>query len=267
MRKAVIGGILLVVGILLAVAGALTAFTFGPSGTLRTTSTPLETTPEGYALVADVVAVSAGFPGSSLLGTPTLGADSSGNERLFVGIGSRTDVDEYLAGAPFQAVRQDGNQWESLSIPGTKNPGLPSEEQFWFERATGNAPSVDFSTSTGSATFVVMHADGTPDVRAQILIGYTSRWVFPLSIAAVVLGLLAAIVGIVLLRRSRRSDEDRSEDGDEGPPQAATQAAAAAPWTTPRPHSYPSPNPTPNPSPTASADMPEDWFRQPGDKS
>ena len=59
-----------------------------------------------------------------------------------------------------------------------------TDEQIWFARQTGNAPSVDFSTSTGSATFVVMHADGSPDLRAQIVIGYTSPVVFPLSVAA-----------------------------------------------------------------------------------
>ncbi len=143
MGKALLGIILLIVGALLAAGGALTALAFGPSGTLQSASTPLKTEPDGYALVADVVAVSAGFPGSSLLGTPTLGANSAGTERLFVGIGSRADVDEYLAGASFAAVRQEGTQWQSLSIPGVKKPGVPADESFWIRRATGNEPAVE----------------------------------------------------------------------------------------------------------------------------
>lgn len=226
MGKAVLGVILLVVGLLLGIGGVLTATTFGPSGTLQTASTPLSTTPDGYALVADVVGVSAGFPGSDLLGTPTLGADSPGTERLFVGIGSRQDVDDYLAGVAFQAVRQDGGTWESLSIPGGRKPKVPSDESFWFRASTGNAPTIDFATSNGTGTFVVMHADGTPDVSARILIGYTSKWVFPLAIGAVVLAALLILEGIVLLRKSRRSDPAATDHA--GPPQEGTSEPAAS---------------------------------------
>ena len=269
MSKTVLGGILLVVGIVLAIAGALAAATFGPSGTLTSTSTPLETTPQGYALVADVVAVSAGFPGSDLLGTPTLGAESAGPERLFVGIGSRADVDEYLAGAPFQAVRQEGDQWQSLSIPGTRNPGIPTDEQIWFARQTGNAPSVDFSTSTGSATFVVMHADGSPDLRAQIVIGYTSPVVFPLSVAVGILGVVLAGVGVMLMRRRSVADSDPSGGESDTTPSApaATAAPVAAteatePATTP-PLSDSGPQSTTDDPP----DVPEGWLRPPADPS
>lgn len=270
MSKTVLGGILLVVGIVLALAGALAAATFGPSGTLTSTSTPLETTPQGYALVADVVAVSAGFPGSDLLGTPTLGAESAGPERLFVGIGSRADVDEYLAGAPFQAVRQEGDQWQSLSIPGTRNPGVPTEEQIWFARETGNAPSVDFSTSTGSATFVVMHADGTPDLRAQIVIGYTSAIVFPLSVALGILGLVLAGVAVMLLRRrSGTTDESDPSDGASGAAPSATVTTAIPVTATEAvdPATAPPPVTDSGPQTDGSPDVPEGWLRPPADPS
>ncbi len=272
MGKALLGIILLIAGALLAVGGALTAVAFGPSGTLQSASTPLKTDPDGYALVADVVAVSAGFPGSALLGTPTLGADSTGTERLFVGIGSRADVDEYLAGASFEAVRQDGSAWQSLSIPGVKKPGVPTDESFWIRRATGNEPTVDFATSNGNATFVIMRADGTPDVRAQILIGYTSRWVFPLALAALVIGVLLAIEGIVLLVRSRRGgrpaaggDADARESGDEA---AHTQQPAATESTSePTEQSDPADTTTVLPATDPPADsgdkMPDEWFRGP----
>ncbi len=281
MGKAVLGAILLVIGVLITIGGALTAATFGPSGTLQTTSTPLSTTRDGYALVADVVGVSAGFPGSDLLGSPTLGADSPGTERLFVGIGSRQDVDEYLAGVAFQAVRQDGGSWESLSIPGGRKPGVASDETFWFRASTGNAPTIDFATSNGTGTFVVMHADGTPDVSARILIGYTSKWVFPLAIAAIVLGVLLVIEGIVLLRRSRRgtpanpTDTDTGADteADSGAVPATSPGALAAPdaQTTVldpvEPVTTAPPAPPAHPTaddPAATDDVPDEWFRGPG---
>lgn len=273
MGKALLGIILLLAGALLAVGGALTAIAFGPSGTLQSASTPLKTDPDGYALVADVVAVSAGFPGSSLLGTPTLGANSAGTERLFVGIGSRADVDQYLAGASFAAVRQEGSQWQSLSVPGVKKPGVPTDESFWIRRATGNEPTVDFATSNGNATFVIMRADGTPDVSAQVLIGYTSRWVFPLALAALVIGVLLAIEGIVLMVRSRRGDDDQANDADDATtgttaaisvsPQPPTAASAPEPTTQSEPADATTALPVTEPSADPRGEMPDEWFRSP----
>ncbi|MFN8126263.1 MAG: hypothetical protein U0R64_07135 [Candidatus Nanopelagicales bacterium] len=213
MAKRIVGAVLLILGILLAAGGGLCIAAFGPSGNLTVRSTPLQTAPDGYALVADVVAVNAGFPGSSLLGTPTLGADSTGPDRLFVGIGSRTQVNEYLNGVAFEAVRQDGSQWQSFSVPGGKKPAPPADQDLWIRRATGNAPTVDFSGSSTGTTFVVMNDDAGPDVKAQIVIGYTSRWIFPLSVAAIVIGIFLVVWGGVWLFR-RRTASDETMVGD-----------------------------------------------------
>lgn len=212
--KRIVGAVLLVLGAVLMAAGGLGVATFGPSGTLTVTSTPLQTGAEGYALVADVVAVNAGFPGSTLLGTPTLGADSTGTGRLFVGVGSQEQVNTYLNGVAFQAVRQDGTQWQSLAVPGSKTPTPPAEEDLWIRRATGNAPTIEFKGSSGGSTFVVMNDDASPGVDARIMVGYTSRWIFPLSIAALVVGLALIVWGAAWLFRRRREEPATSVVSD-----------------------------------------------------
>lgn len=215
MGRTASGVLLIVLGAILAGLGGLVAATFGPSGSLETTSTPLATSRDGYALVADVDEVTAGFPGSSLLGTPTLGADSVGSERLFIGLGGRPDVDEYLSGVAFQAVRQDGSTWQSLAIPGSRQPDAPTDEQFWIRRATGNAPTVPFTTTNSGTTFVVMRDDGTPEVEARIVVGYSSSYVFPGAVAALVIGLALLIWGATRLRRRASTDTEPTEGGDE----------------------------------------------------
>lgn len=215
MGRSAVGTVLVLVGLALAALGGVVAATFGPAGSLETTSTPLTTTRDGYALVADVDAVTAGFPGSGLIGTPTLGADSVGTDRLFIGLGGRPDVDEYLSGVAFEAVRQDGDSWQSLAIPGGRKPGIPTDEQFWIRRATGNAPTVPFTTTNSGTTFVVMRDDGTPEVNARIIVGYTSSYVFPGAIAMVVIGLGLLVWGATRLRRRPDTAAIPDAEGDE----------------------------------------------------
>ena len=247
MGRAVSGVLLLVIGLILAGVGAVAASTFGPGGTITTTSTPLDTGPEGYALVADVQSVSAGFPGSSLLGTPTLGADSFGTERLFVGIGSRRDVDNYLSGVAFEAVRQDSQTWQSLTIPGARKPGVPSNEDFWIRSSAGNAPSVPFTSTNSGTTFVIMRADGTRGVNARIVIGYTSAWVFPLAVGFLVVGVALAVWGLLRLRPRRQAPESDSEEASAADTPSEADVAAGTAGTAP--------------AGSASASPPDDWFR------
>lgn len=205
MLKVVLGLVSLVVGVALLAAGVLGIVTFGTSGTLEAVSTPLKSNPKSYALVADVIGIDTGFPGSSSLGTTTLGAQSTNGKRLFIGVGPRDAVDEYLLGVPFDAVRQDGSAWQTQTVPGTNKPAPPANERFWLRRGTGIKPTVEFVTpGSGMATYVIMNGDGTPAVAARMTMGFSSPSAFPLSIAAIIIGGLAALLGLFLLLRRRR---------------------------------------------------------------
>lgn len=204
-----LGLIALLVGAVLTVLGVMGALTFGPSGTLEATSSPLRSGSQSYALVADVIGVNTGFPGSTSLGKTTVGARAQGSGRLFVGVAPRDSVDEYLFGSPFDAVRQEGGTWSTKPVPGTTDPGAPMDQDFWLRRATGSRPTVDFVTSnSGPSTFVIMNEDGEPAVNAQMTIGFTSPWIFPISIGAAVVGVLLLLEGGYLLLRRKRAEPE-----------------------------------------------------------
>jgi len=229
MLKPIVGLISMIVGLLLLLLGVLGVVTFGTNGTLQATSSSLKTEKDAYALVADVLGISTGLPGSSALGQTTVGAKSTNSERLFIGVGPRDAVDEYLFGVPFDAVRQDGSRWQTQSVPGTEKPADPLKQDFWTRRSTGNAPTIDFATtSSGAATFAIMNADGTPDVQAQMTIGFTSKLAFPLSIAAIVLGLLGLIGGVWMWRRSRRDPDTNRDQATTSDPETETAATSDA---------------------------------------
>ncbi len=205
MRR-IFGALLILIGAGLTAAGALGIVGFGTSGSLQTNSPPLQTSPDSYAIVADVIGVDAGFPGSSSLGDVTIGAEGPSGQVLFVGYGLRSDVNDYLAGVGFDAVAQRSGGWETRVIPGVSEPAAPEAQDFWLGQAVGGDASVDFKApSSGDVSVVVMNQDGSAGVAAELFVGYESDVVFPAAVAAVAVGAILAIVGLFLVIRRSKS--------------------------------------------------------------
>ena len=205
MRR-VFGALIILVGVGLTIAGGLGIAGFGTAGALQANSPLLQTSPDSYAIVADVTAVDAGFPWSEDLGDVTIGAEGQAGQSLFVGYGLRTDVNDYLAGVGFDAVAQRSGGWETRVIPGIDKPAPPADQDFWLGQAVGADASVDFtSPSSGDVSVVVMNQDGTAGVAAELFVGYESDVVFPASLGAVILGAVLVVLGLYLvIRRSKR---------------------------------------------------------------
>lgn len=207
--RRIIGALLILLGIGLTIAGGLGVAGFGTSGTLQANSPPLQTSPDSYAIVADIVGVDAGFPGSSSLGEITIGAETQSAQQLFVGYALRSDVNDYLAGVGFDAVAQRSGGWETRVIPGVSVPGEPAEQDFWLGEAVGSTASVQFAAPTGGdISVVVMNSDVKPGVTAELFVGYESDVVFPASVGSIVLGAVLVIVGLILvIRRAKPSEQ------------------------------------------------------------
>ena len=101
---------------------------------------------------------------------------------LFLGIGPADDVDRFA-----------------------RSSTVPTGERFWFAQASGDDPQLDFTIPTDSWSAVVMNADGTPGVDADISITIPSG---PIRLAAgVILGAgfvtagLSALLFFVAFRR------------------------------------------------------------------
>lgn len=214
------GIILALVGVAAVGLGAIGIAAFGVAGQMKATSSSLVSGDDSHALVADILSIDAGFPGSSSLGEVTIGAEALGGRPLFIGYGTRADVDQYLEGVAFDAVAQQGSEWQTKSVPGSATPADPGKQDFWRGSATGFDAAVRFQLpSSGQASLVVMNRNGEAPVKARIAVGYESALAFPLSVALVVVGAALFVVGLLLLRRRK---------GGSGKTTAAPIAADAA---------------------------------------
>jgi hypothetical protein len=167
----------------------------------------------GYALVSDRIDLAAGagwVPVSEALGTARLRA-SGGGQDLFVGIAPADQASAYLGGVQRTVVDELGTAPAAtgqVEMPGTAPTGRPGARTFWVEQATGAGPQqVDWVPANGIWTVVVMNADGSAGVDADLRVGAElpalTGIAWGLLAAGVVLTLMAVLV-IVLAARRRR---------------------------------------------------------------
>ena len=101
---------------------------------------------------------------------------------LFLGIGPAGDVDRF-----------------------TRGYAMPTDQRFWIAQASGDDPRLDFTIPNDSWSAVVMNADGTPGVNADVTVTIPSG---PIRLAAgLILGAgfvtagLSALLFFVAFRR------------------------------------------------------------------
>ena len=97
---------------------------------------------------------------------------------LFVGIAATSDVERYLDGVNYDEVTDldfdDSTlvDTEYLAHDGTVVPAAPDTQPFW--EASSQSPeirTVEWSLDSGNWTVVVMNADGSPGVNADLAFG------------------------------------------------------------------------------------------------
>lgn len=102
----------------------------------------------------------------------------SGPNALFLGIAPTSVVDEYLSGAAhdeitdWNADRAAINEVEYATHQGTAPPGPPGSEGFWVTSVAGTGQqTLDWTIESGDWTAVIMNADASPGVTAELTIG------------------------------------------------------------------------------------------------
>jgi hypothetical protein len=165
----------------------------------------------------------------------------------FVGIGRSADVDRYLEGTAHDRVVEltTGSSAVYRNEPGDAEIAAPTDQDFWVAEAVGtDALQLDWEARAGRWSVVVMNADGSPDVAAEVDVGLRVGFLTTLIVVLSVLGVLltaAAVVLIVVGARTGRS--------------ATVEPPTTEPSATP---TEPQPEPTPLPPPVASsADLQE----------
>jgi hypothetical protein len=154
---------------------------------------------------------------------------ATGPGALFMGIAPTSAVNEYLDRVAHDEIIEVERHTESHQIreveytahQGTAPPGSPGAETFWVTSVAGTGiQTLDWTIESGDWTTVVMNADASPGVSAELAFGALP----PSSIDAVAwttltVGAIALIGGGLLLffgvRRSTRNRGSVTADSPE----------------------------------------------------
>jgi hypothetical protein len=127
---------------------------------------------------------------SWLIGKVRLEASSA--KPLFVGIARSAAVDRYLSGvAHATATELDLEPFDVTYVThaGTAAPARPADLPFWAASATGKGTtSLSWKVKAGDWSIVVMNADGSLGVSADVAAGVKAPWLLWAGIGIVSLG-------------------------------------------------------------------------------
>ena len=131
---------------------------------------------------------------------------------LFIGIGPEADVEAYLGGVAHDEIRdvESDGDIKYRSIPGTASPTPPAEQGFWVASASGTGTQEliwEFSEGTWAA--VLMNADASPGILAEVTVGVRSGALLAVAISMLVVGglLLAGAVAIIVVAARGRAED------------------------------------------------------------
>jgi hypothetical protein len=184
-------------------------------GYLMSDTTALTTST--YALASTSVEVHADAPPAlmpeRLLGDLKVTADG-GQTPTFVGIARTLDANAYLRGVEHATVT-DFTGGPVYDTSGTTAPPVPpTQSNIWVVRSSGSgSQQIVWPVTEGDWTLVVMNADGSHGVQAQVAAGVTVPaldWLAPTLLATGAVGLL---LGALLVTVALRTGAPRSVPG------------------------------------------------------
>jgi len=216
----VVGCLLIIPSIaMLFVGGALGlgyAFGRGDDGYFDTTLDRLET--NTVAITAEDITFAA-EPGSpdwvldSLEADVRLQVTNKDNTRdVFVGIARRRDIDSYLAGVAHDEVTDVRKGIEPVYTQwnGDNTVAAPGQQDFWVASAFGpGTQEVTWEAQAGAWSVVVMNADATTELAADVNVGAKAGFVLPLALLLLGLGTVftAAALALIVSAAHRASKE------------------------------------------------------------
>jgi hypothetical protein len=145
----------------------------------------------------------------------TVRVRAGGSEKpLFVGIAPQRDVDRWLAGVAHERVR--GANFgpfgtDSTVVTGSGAPSSPSAQEFWVASSAGaGTRTVRWPSASGHWTIVVMNANATAGVVADVTAGAKTGVLLPIGLGVAGFGLLmlagAGVMAFFALRHAAASD-------------------------------------------------------------
>ena len=147
---------------------------------------------------------------------------------VFVGVGPEDQVDAYLAGVAHDQIDRIENDRAVFDTqPGTAAAAPPADQPFWEASSVGaGTQQLDWRTRSGRWAVVVMNADGSPGVAADVTAGVDGDVVLPAAWILVGLGAVgSAVAGALLLFGAVGLAHHRAPAGPVAPVPAVAPAA------------------------------------------
>jgi hypothetical protein len=137
------------------------------------------------------------------LGKVRVQVDSRGEQPVFVGIARTSDVEDYLAGVSHTTLTDvDTTPFEASydDHAGDRRPAAPADSQIWAASEQGSGKqTLNWEIADGDWSVVVMNADGSAGVDADISTGAELPFLSALGWTALGSGGFVMIVGVALL--------------------------------------------------------------------
>lgn len=157
---------------------------------------------------------------------------SDPTDEIFIGLAPRDAVEDYLEGVDRTELRDvNFNPFRPVyrNLPGSASPELPESQNFWAAAASGpGEQEITWNIAAGNWTVVVMNADASPGISADLQAGFRSELIQPAGAAILVIGLVTLAVGVPLLILGA-TGLGRAVD-EPGQPPLATPATGIQPY-------------------------------------
>jgi len=210
---AITGSIASLVAIALVAGGALALWgdsLKGDDGYLKTDTERFSA--DTRALATDNLDVDLGdadfLAQSDDLGNIKVTAESRDGKPVFVGIARTSDVEQYLAGVPYTTVDDvEAAPFDAdyTRHGGHRHPVSPEHAGIWQASSYGTGEhSIEWEVDDGDYSVVVMNADGSLGVDADISAGADIPFLDELGWSAIGSGAFALILGIGLIALAAR---------------------------------------------------------------
>ena len=207
----VLASIIAVIGFGLLAAGARVGWAHGTqrddAGFFTTSNERFAT--DSFALTSD--GIDLGQPGPDDwwadrdLATVRINVDNADARPVFVGIGPQSDVEAYLADIPHDVITDPDFHRFSVdylreNAGGTSTPAPPTDQAFWVAQASGEASQrLTWDLEPGNWAIVVMNADATPNVVADIDLGGQVSYLVPIAIGLVIGGIVLLAMAAAMI--------------------------------------------------------------------
>jgi hypothetical protein len=203
------GATVLVLGAIVVAAGGTVLWQTGKSDGGYISSGTHRFDTASHAIVTDGVKVDSDVP-RWLIARTRITATSSDGKPVFIGVAHKRDVDAYLANVSRSQIRN--LEYSPFAVDyahhaGAALPARPASRSIWAASATGTGDQqLSWRIRSGEWRVVLMNADGSSGVNADVKVAGTINHVVPAAIGITGGGLLILLFGAAVVLAARGRD-------------------------------------------------------------